>query len=94
MANKETILSKIEEIIQTLSGNLPPSDIAGGWTQESQMALLEFFQQLKSKILAGEKLRYMSIPRWMDQWGITAGPLIEKAAFISLELNKIYHPES
>ncbi len=91
---QETLLQEIDSMIQALSSPLPTSEIKEGWTPESQAAMLQFFQDLKAKILKEETLPYLSISRGMDFWGITGGKLIDKAAFISVELNKIYHPTS
>lgn len=93
MANRATIIDRLDRMIARLSKALVPSDIHHGWSEESRKAILEVLQELRTRLLSDEPLteaeKQLSISRGMDTWGITGGDLLEEGAEISNQLREL-----
>lgn len=85
----QSLIPTIEDLIQKLSTPLQPDELAHGWSESSQKAMLEFFEDLREKVLAGETLPYLGIVRGLDHWGISGGQLFQKAAEVDHELRQL-----
>jgi hypothetical protein len=82
------LVTTIDALIEELSRPLPADELAHGWSKPSQKAMLEFFQDLRIKIRAGESLPYLSIVRALDHWGVTGGELFQEAAEADRQLRE------
>ena len=86
------IIARLDHLIAQLEGTLPAEEHAAGWTEQSRMAFLAFFERLRQSLEAGASAPRRpspSIAREMDHWGITGGRLLEEAAEISLALRRL-----
>jgi hypothetical protein len=50
-------------------------ELAAGWSEPSQQAMLKFFIDLRERIANGEELPYLGIVRALDHWGVLGGEL-------------------
>jgi hypothetical protein len=83
------IVAAIDDLIEKLSGPLTGNEVANGWSERSQKAMLEFFQDLRLKLMSDdESLLYFSIVRGLDHWGVSGGELFQKAAEVDRELRE------
>lgn len=89
MADKEIILNKVRWMIDRLTQPLSDADLKYGWIEKSRLAFLTYFQNLEQKLVAGQPIPALNIPRGMDTWGILGGDLFQTAAEISVELPKL-----
>ena len=93
MSSKAEILKKIDRIIGRLISGLRPADKRDGWTEESRVAMLQLFQDLRSRLVTDSQVsnadRSLNLSRGMDSWGITGGELLELAAEISVEIRTL-----
>jgi hypothetical protein len=93
MANRATIIDRIDRMIARLSSPLLPSDIRDGWSEESRKAILEVLNKLRTRLRSDEPLteaeKQLSLSRGMDTWGITGGDLLEEGAEISNQLRDL-----
>lgn len=83
MVYTDSILQMVDEVHEKLACPLSSQEEADGWTQESKDAMKVFFEALKGKIVSGEQLTFLNIPRAMDHWGVIRGDILELAAKIS-----------
>jgi hypothetical protein len=67
-------LATIDNFIEALSEPLRADDLAGGWTEQSQAAILAGARSLRERVLAGD-LSYSGIARGLDSSGVTDGRL-------------------
>jgi hypothetical protein len=84
----QNLITKIDELIEGLSVPLRPDELAHGWSEPSQSAMLNFFEDLRLKVTAGEQLPYLAILRGLDHWGISGGELFRKVAEVDYELRE------
>lgn len=86
------LLQRVDKIITTLSNPLSADNMGGGWSEESRLAMLRFFETLRDDLVNGvdvsAKAEYASIARGMDHWGIVSGQLLEDATRVSAEIRK------
>jgi hypothetical protein len=83
------LVTNINELIDELSLPLRPEEVAHGWSEPSQAAMLKFFEDLRQRVIAGEQLGYLGIVRGLDHWGISGGELFRKAAEVDHELRAV-----
>lgn len=86
MNSEEALLQKIEYLIERLSMPLPADELSNGWSEAGQKAMLNFFEDLRLKLLAHEDLPYFGIVRGLDYWGVSSGELLQKAAEVDYGL--------
>jgi hypothetical protein len=82
------LITNINELIGELSSPLRPDEVAHGWCKASQEAMLQFFEDLRQKVIAGEQLPYLGIVRGLDHWGVSDGELFRKASEVDHELRE------
>lgn len=85
---RTNVIDKVEGVIRTLSASLPADELANGWNDESQRAMLAYFLDLRGRLRRGEipKDTDLTIVRGLDHWGVLNGRLLREAAEISVEL--------
>jgi hypothetical protein len=90
MVTREKILIDVEEMIKTLSENLPASEINQGWTGSVKLFWFDFFSKMKDDLVNNVPIRkrpeYLYVYRGLDSNGINDGELLEKAASISVAM--------
>lgn len=82
------LVTTIDDLIQKLSRPLDADELLHGWSEPSQEAMLKFFQDLRLKLEAGERVPYLSIVRGLDHWGISGGELFQEAAKVDHDLRE------
>jgi len=89
--DKITLLEKIDRIVDEMSGSLPDAESSHGWTEESRVALLKSFRDLRSRLANDELLKAditLNFPRGMDMWGIFGGNWFSQGAEITRDLHQ------
>jgi hypothetical protein len=93
MANRATIIDRLDRMIARLSKPLLPSDVRDGWSEEARKAILEVLEELRARLLNDQPLtaaeKELSISRGMDSWGVVSGDLLEEGAEISNQLREL-----
>ncbi len=84
----QSLIPTIDSLIQKLSMPLQPDELAHGWSESSQEAMLKFFEDLRLKVIADADLPYLGIVRALDHWGVSGGELFREAAQIDHELRR------
>ncbi len=81
-----SVLVRIEAMLAALSEELSAAERRFGWTDASRIVARALFEQMRTDVEAGKDVwsmpQYVSIVRGLDHWGISGGPLFEKAAAI------------
>ena len=68
----ERLLRQLDQVIQLLE-DLPPSEEAFGWDEPRVKNWLKVFRDLRSSLLAGNRIEYACYIRGLDMSEITAG---------------------
>jgi len=93
MANRTTVIDRLDRMIARLSKPLLPSDIRDGWSEDGRKAILEVLERLRTRLQSDEPLteaeKRLSISRGMDTWGVLAGDLLEEGAEVSNQLREL-----
>ena len=84
---RSLLIELVQRITVDLASPLPREELEYGWTEESREAMLALFERLRQDVEAGVRLRhrpeYFTILRGLDHWGISEGPLLQRASRIS-----------
>jgi hypothetical protein len=87
MNKRENLAALVQELIDKLSGQIPQSEKAHGWSEQCRVAMLDFFRQMLNDVRTGVDLRskpeYLTLVRGLDHWGVTGGAWLEQAARVS-----------
>ena len=89
----QTLLERLDNILERLSMPLPEAEVQQGWTEQSRDAMRTFFLQMRSDAAARKDLKsiphYVGLLRGLDHWGIAGGELFEAAARIGSLVTQI-----
>ena len=83
---EQSLQLMIDQIVEKLSGPLPSEELVNGWTDESRLAMSDFFKDLQSKLSNKEPVPYLGIVRGLDHWGVGDGELFRRVAEIDYKL--------
>ena len=89
MKNLKPIIEKVQVLIEKLSQSLSNEDLACGWREKSQEAMLRLFKRMLNDLKCKTpqiKDEYLTIIRGLDHWGIEDGPLCNLIYSISADL--------
>lgn len=81
------LIEAINRICERLEHKLPDKEYEAGWTETSRVDMLKFFRKLETDVRAGAPIKYVSIGRVLDSFGVDGGDLLEEACRISVALN-------
>lgn len=84
-----TALNEVELILARLDGALTEEDLVSGWTNESQEAAKQYFQTLRSALIANQPLPPLGIIRGLDHRGVVGGELLDEIARVTNLLRKL-----
>ena len=89
MKNRDQILTEVESLIGDLAAPLSQSEIAFGWTLESQNATLKLLNEIRAALVERRPIEKLSIGRGLDHWGVEGGQLLENACKLSNHLREM-----
>jgi hypothetical protein len=88
MSTRATLLVEIDTMLDGLSGALGTTDLRGGWGPDCQRAMRSLYERFREDVRSGVDVsrvpEYVSTVRGLDHWGVSSGPLFERAARISV----------
>ena len=86
---KISAIDAVESIVKRLGQPLNNDDLEGGWTPESQEAANQYFQKLRSALIADQPLPPLGIVRGLDHRGVVGGDMLEEIARVTNMLRKL-----
>jgi hypothetical protein len=89
MESRDDVIKKIDVFTDQLSNRLTGEDLENGWTEENKQVILEFFRELRDKVLNNEQVSSLHVSRRLDAWGIVDGSLLKFAEEIGEAIEKL-----
>ena len=92
MTTRDQLIRELEDFLFALSTPLTDLESAHGWTEQTQKAMLQFFSEIRAKIMAGEpsdKNIGRGVVRSLDHFGVGGGPLFNKICVLSNHLSDL-----
>lgn len=81
--NEALVKKEVDEMLIMLSKPLSNAELANGWSVDCQKAMFKLFDDIKKRLELSQDHPPLFIARGLDQWGVTRGEMLEKAAKIS-----------
>jgi len=85
---RSELLQAVHDLVTRLNQQLPPEEVASGWSEARRVDISRFFQKLENDLRTGVDIPYTPIGKMLDHSGIDRGELLEEACKISVALNE------